>query len=89
MRVEALAIRNYRLFKEARFGALPGMCVVVGENGTGKSALFDVFGFLHDALIHNVARLSRSEATSRRSSAAAQKGRSLSRSNSASLPGLW
>jgi predicted ATPase len=28
--------------------------VVVGANGTGKSTLFDVFGFLHDCLKGNV-----------------------------------
>jgi len=30
------------------------MCVLVGANGTGKSTLFSVFGFLKDALTDNV-----------------------------------
>lgn len=33
---------------------IPGYCVVVGANGTGKTTLFDVFGFLKDCLIFNV-----------------------------------
>ena len=54
MRIESMTIRNYRVFKDATLADLPGMCVLVGANGTGKSTLFDVFGFLHDALVHNV-----------------------------------
>ena len=30
------------------------MAVFLGVNGTGKSTLFDVFGFLHDSLTDNV-----------------------------------
>lgn len=33
---------------------MPGLCVFVGANGTGKSTLFDLFGFLKDALSGNV-----------------------------------
>jgi len=33
---------------------VPNFCVVVGANGTGKSTLFDVFGFLKDCLTYNV-----------------------------------
>jgi predicted ATPase len=33
---------------------LPGISVFVGANGTGKTTLFDVFGFLRDALRNNV-----------------------------------
>ena len=33
---------------------IPNMCVLVGANGTGKSTLFSVFGFLKDALTENV-----------------------------------
>jgi predicted ATPase len=54
MRIESMAIRNYRLFKDTTLSDLPGMCVLVGANGSGKSTFFDVFGFLRDALTHNV-----------------------------------
>ncbi len=33
---------------------IPSFCVVVGANGTGKSTLFQVFGFLKDCLTFNV-----------------------------------
>ncbi|WP_260011369.1 AAA family ATPase [Leisingera aquaemixtae] len=33
---------------------IPNFAVLVGANGTGKSTLIDVFGFLKDCLIHNV-----------------------------------
>jgi predicted ATPase len=33
---------------------IPGFCVLVGANGTGKSTLFSVFSFLHDAITTNV-----------------------------------
>ncbi len=33
---------------------IPGFCVVIGANGTGKTTLFDVFGFLQDCLTYNV-----------------------------------
>lgn len=35
---------------------IPQLCVIVGANGTGKSTLFDVFGFLKDCLTYNVSR---------------------------------
>ena len=33
---------------------IPKMAVFMGQNGTGKTTLFDVFGFLHDCLSKNV-----------------------------------
>ena len=33
---------------------IPRFCILVGANGTGKSTLFSVFGFLKDALTENV-----------------------------------
>ncbi len=35
---------------------IPQLCVIVGANGTGKSTLFDVFGFLKDCLTYNVSK---------------------------------
>lgn len=54
MKVEQIAIKNFKLFKNAEVRDLPEMCVFLGANGTGKSTFFDVFGFLSDALRENV-----------------------------------
>ncbi len=54
MKIESLRIRNFRALKDVELDDLPAMSVFVGANGVGKSTLFDVFGFLHDALLHNV-----------------------------------
>jgi predicted ATPase len=54
MKIEAISLTNYKAFREATMTGIPRMCVVVGANGTGKSTLFDVFGFLKDAMTENV-----------------------------------
>jgi len=54
MRIEAIKIRNYRALRAVELESLTGLSVFVGANGTGKSTLFDVFGFLQDALVYNV-----------------------------------
>ena len=55
MQIEGIEIKNYRLFRHITLSELPKMVVVVGTNGSGKSTLFDIFSFLKDALIENVA----------------------------------
>ncbi len=54
MKIERLRIKNYRVLKNIDLNNLPNFAVFVGANGTGKSTLFDVFGFLRDALQDNV-----------------------------------
>ena len=54
MKIETIRLRNFKTFREVELKNLPGFLVVVGANGTGKSTLFDVFGFLHDCLKGNV-----------------------------------
>lgn len=54
MRIESLAVRNFRALRDVRLHRVPQMSVFVGANGSGKSTLFDVFGFLRDSLVHNV-----------------------------------
>lgn len=54
MRIESLRLKNYKSFREATMADMPRLCVIVGANGTGKTTLFGVFGFLKDCLIHNV-----------------------------------
>lgn len=54
MKIEALRIKNFKTFKDVEMLEIPAFCVIVGANGTGKSTLFNVFGFLKDALTTNV-----------------------------------
>jgi predicted ATPase len=49
-------LRNFKTFQDIAIREIPNFCVIVGANGTGKSTLFDVFGFLKDCLTHNVTR---------------------------------
>ena len=54
MKIEALRIKNFKAFKDVEMLDIPAFCVIVGANGTGKSTLFNIFGFLKDALTTNV-----------------------------------
>lgn len=56
MRIESIRLKNYKSFRNATMADMPDLCVIVGANGTGKSTLFGVFGFLKDCLLHNVSR---------------------------------
>ena len=55
-RIEDLELRNYRLFRHARWSQLSAFTVVVGANGSGKSTLFDALSFLKECLTENVAQ---------------------------------
>lgn len=54
MRLRAIRIRNFRLFRDAEMKDIPAFAVLIGANGTGKTTFIDVFGFLRDCLVHNV-----------------------------------
>lgn len=54
MKLESLKLKNFRAFQNAELRDIPRMCVLVGANGTGKSTIFSVFGFLKDALTEDV-----------------------------------
>ncbi|MFT0533533.1 AAA family ATPase [Castellaniella hirudinis] len=56
MQIESLRLKNYKSFRDATLLDIPNLCVVVGANGTGKSTLFGVFGFLKDCLLFNIRR---------------------------------
>ncbi|SMF97049.1 Predicted ATPase [Methylomagnum ishizawai] len=56
MQIEAIEIRNYRVFRQVVIKDLPRLTALVGPNGSGKTTLFDVFSFLKDALTHNIAK---------------------------------
>ncbi len=54
MKIEAIRLKNFKVFQDITMTGIPPFCVVVGANGTGKSTLFQVFGFLKDCLTYNV-----------------------------------
>lgn len=54
MKIVTLKIKNYRAFENLEIKDIPPFCVIIGANGTGKSTLFDIFGFLRDALKNNI-----------------------------------
>ncbi len=55
MRIESIRLKNFRAFRDVHMRDIPGFCVLIGANGTGKSTLFTVFSFLRDAMTTNVA----------------------------------
>jgi len=54
MKIETIRLKNFKVFRNLEMKELPNLAVFVGANGTGKSTLFDVFGFLSDALTNNI-----------------------------------
>ncbi|MEG1507341.1 MAG: AAA family ATPase [Akkermansia sp.] len=58
-KIEGIRIKNFRTLRDVTIGKLSNsqrtapltpLTVVIGQNGVGKSSLFDAFGFLADAL---------------------------------------
>ena len=58
-KIEGFRVKNFKVLKDVTLGRLwnlqgnqplTDMTAVIGKNGVGKSALFDAFGFLADAL---------------------------------------
>ena len=54
MKIESIRLKNFKSFQNAEMTDIPNLCVIVGANGTGKSTIFSVFGFLRDAITSNV-----------------------------------
>ncbi|MDR1647661.1 MAG: AAA family ATPase [Zoogloeaceae bacterium] len=54
MRIESIRLKNYKVFRSACITDMPNLCVTVGANGTGKTNLFGVFGFLKDCMLNGV-----------------------------------
>ena len=54
MQIEQIRIKNFRAFKDVEMRTIPRFVILVGANGTGKSTLFSVFGFLRDAINTNI-----------------------------------
>ena len=54
MKIESIRLKNFKSFRDSELSNLPNFCVIVGANGTGKSTIFQIFGFLRDAMTSNV-----------------------------------
>ena len=54
MKIESIRLKNFKSFQDTELSNLPNFCVIVGANGTGKSTIFQIFGFLRDAMTTNV-----------------------------------
>lgn len=54
MKIESIRLKNFKAFETLELTKLPDLAIFVGANGVGKTTLFDVFGFLSDALKNNV-----------------------------------
>lgn len=61
--IEGFRVQNFRALRDVSLGKLSGQAdgdpltpftVVIGKNGTGKSSLFDAFGFVADCLASDV-----------------------------------
>ena len=52
--IESISLKNFKAFKDVDMKDIPRFCVIVGANGTGKSTIFNVLGFLRDAMASNV-----------------------------------
>ena len=54
MKIESIRLKNFKSFQDTELSNLPNFCVIVGANGAGKSTIFQIFGFLRDAMTTNV-----------------------------------
>jgi len=54
MKIVSLKLKNFKAFQDTEMKDVPTFCVIVGANGTGKSTIFSIFGFLKDALTSNI-----------------------------------
>lgn len=60
--IEGFRVQNFRALRDVKLGSLAGdrgqaltpFTVVIGQNGSGKSSLFDAFGFVADCLATDV-----------------------------------
>ena len=47
-RIEYLRVKNYRALKDLEMKDIKPLTVLLGQNGSGKSTVFDVFAFLSE-----------------------------------------
>ncbi len=56
MKIEAIRLKNFKVFRQAAITDIPAFCVIIGANGAGKSTLLDVFSFIKDCLAATVSK---------------------------------
>jgi predicted ATPase len=54
MKIENIHVENYKALQNVDIKNIGRLAVFLGENGVGKSTLFDVFGFMKQCLTENV-----------------------------------
>ena len=54
MRLKTVRVQHYKSLDNVTVDLHPGITVIVGPNGVGKSNFVDVFRFLHDAVASNL-----------------------------------
>jgi len=54
MKLETIEIQNFKVYQEVKLENIGSMGVFLGENGSGKTTFFDVFGFMKACLTENV-----------------------------------
>ncbi|UPH71955.1 AAA family ATPase [Abyssibius alkaniclasticus] len=53
MRIHSIRVKNFKSLRDITIKDIPPFAVFIGANGTGKTTLIDVFGFLKDCLSGN------------------------------------
>ena len=53
MRIHSIRVKNFKSLQDVQIKDVPEFAVFIGANGTGKTTLIDVFGFLRDCLSGN------------------------------------
>lgn len=56
MKIESIKVKNFKALQDFSLENIPSLCLIVGSNGSGKTTIFDVFGFLKDCLTFNITR---------------------------------
>lgn len=56
MKIETIRVQNFKSLQNIEIRGIPALAINVGANGSGKSTVFDIFGFLKDCLTYNVTR---------------------------------
>ena len=56
MKISSIRVQNFKALQDVQITDLPPLAVFIGANGTGKTTLFHIFGFLKDCLTLNVTK---------------------------------
>ena len=54
--VIGIKLKNFRAFRSVDLRDIPNFCVFVGENGVGKTTIFNIFQFLKEAMNTNITK---------------------------------